>query len=71
MLITLEEIPAISNQNEPILLFIGGFDPFEKAMDMQQNTGYIIIQYPAIDHEKLISQIGTIDWKDNISSLKK
>jgi hypothetical protein len=56
-----EEVIPSSEDQEPFLMFLGGFDYYKAALDLSQDTSFLGLLYPCSDFNKLRSMIGTID----------
>lgn len=56
-----EEVTPSSEDQEPFLMFLGGFDHYKAALDLSQNTSFLGLLYPCSNFNKLKSMIGTID----------
>ncbi len=56
-----EEIPWLSDDKAPHLIFVGGFDPAATALDHSVDTESLAFAYPCADSVHLAQTIGTID----------
>lgn len=56
-----EEVTPLAGNQEPFLMFLGGFDYYKAALDLSQDTSFLGLLYPCSDFNKLRSMIGTID----------
>jgi len=56
-----EEIPWLSEDQEPCLIFLGGFDERKIALDHSKDTSFLGLLYPCSDFNKLRQTAGTID----------
>jgi hypothetical protein len=43
------------------MLFVGGFDPQEQAVDASRATSFLAFTYPADDFDELRERLGTVD----------
>ena len=60
LLLTLEPIPALSDQPTAFSL-IGGFDPPKVSKDPAKPTGFLAMIYPAERYDELLARIGSVD----------
>jgi hypothetical protein len=60
LLLTLEPIPALSDQPTTFSL-IGGFDPPKVSRDPTKPTGFLAMIYPAERYDELLGRIGSVD----------
>lgn len=62
LLLTCEAIPLIDKDKYSTLIFVGGFDRTEIALNHSQDTTFLTLAYPATQtYEELLSQIGSVD----------
>jgi hypothetical protein len=57
-----EEIAPLSTADDPCLLFLGGFDPSDIALDHSRETSFLVLKYPCSDPGELRASIGSIDF---------
>jgi hypothetical protein len=63
LLLTCEAIPLLDRDRYSTLLFIGGFDEKETAMNPDTDTQFLALSYPASQtYDELVRQIGTVDF---------
>lgn len=60
LILTLERIPALSDQ-PAIVLLIGGFDPPKISRDRTKSTSFLAMLYPAEGYDKLLHTVGSVD----------
>lgn len=56
-----EEMSPLSTGNDPCLIFLGGFDPSDIALDHSKDTSFLVLKYPCSNPAELRSSIGSID----------
>ena len=61
--IFLEEIPLLDKQNTTALTFIGGFDKPEIVNNIQIDTSFLALSYPAENYDDLKTTIGSVDFE--------
>lgn len=62
LFLSFEEIPWLSEDKTPHLIFIGGFDEGEIAYDHSRDSEFLALSYPCSDPESLANSIGTVDF---------
>jgi len=58
LMLTGERIARVSEDSEVFLTFLGGFDPLEIAFNHNQDTGFLMLIYPAF---KSLSDLSTLE----------
>jgi hypothetical protein len=61
MLLSCHEVPMIEGR-DPYLLFVGGFDASEDALDISRATSALFLQYGIEPFEDLRQQLGSLDY---------
>ncbi len=61
LLINCEGIPALGKKKEPLMLFIGGFDPPSNLKELDKPFSFLCASYPVSNYETLVDQIGSTD----------
>ncbi|ALA57791.1 hypothetical protein [Nitrospira moscoviensis] len=57
-----EEVAPLSTVDDPCLVFLGGFDPADMALDHSKDTSFLILKYPCSNPAELRTSIGSIDF---------
>jgi hypothetical protein len=60
-----EPLAAFSSDTESTMVFYGGFDPANVALDPQQETAMLALIYAAAGFESLRARVGSIDYSPN------
>lgn len=60
--LTCEPVAAFSLDSESRMLFYGGFDPANTALDPEKETAMLALIYPAAGFESLTTRVGSIDY---------
>lgn len=63
--VTCEPLAAFSSDRESTMVFYGGFDPANVALDLQEETAMLALIYPAAGFECLQARVGSIDYAAN------
>lgn len=53
----------VNEQEDPCLIFLGGFDPLNQALNQSNETQFLAFLYPCSDPMALQHKLGTIDFK--------
>lgn len=61
LFLAVEEIPWLSADKAPHLIFLGGFDTTAVALNHSIDTEFLAFAYPCTNHEELRERIGSID----------
>ena len=61
LFLAVEEIPWLSEDKAPHLIFLGGFDRTSVALNHTEDTEFLAFAYPCSDFETLRERIGCID----------
>lgn len=61
LLITPEEISSLATDVGPCLIFLGGFDSGQIALDQSKETSFLLMKYPCTKPEDLRKSIPSID----------
>jgi len=64
LLVTIENIPKLTQDEDTTLTFIGGFDPPSVIQNPGQSTSFLALVYPATDYSVLRSRIGNADFEN-------
>ncbi|MBM3156464.1 MAG: hypothetical protein FJ004_04180 [Chloroflexi bacterium] len=63
LLLTCEGIPMLDKDRYSTLIFMGGFDQKEIALNHELDTQFLTLAYPSTgSYEELLRQIGTVDY---------
>ncbi|MFC0696408.1 hypothetical protein, partial [Paraburkholderia humisilvae] len=62
LFVTVQPMPAISEEMTAQLIFLGGFDPASIALNHAKDTEFLAFAYPCSDFEALKHSIGAIDF---------
>lgn len=57
-----EEMAPLSTADDPCLIFLGGFDPADLALDHSKETSFLVLKYPCLNPDELRASIGAIDF---------
>lgn len=57
-----EEMAPLSTADDPCLIFLGGFDPSDIALDHSKETSFLVLKYPCSNPVELRASIGSIDF---------
>jgi len=63
--LTCAPLAAFSSDTESTMVFYGGFDPANVALDPEQETAILALIYPAAGFESLQARVGSIDYSPN------
>lgn len=66
--LTCEPLRAFSVGSESRMVFYGGFDPTDIALDRRKETSMLALIYPAAGFESLRTRVGSIDYSPNLQS---
>lgn len=69
LFVTVQPMPAISEEMTAQLIFFGGFDPTSIALNHAKDTEFLAFAYPCSDFEALKHSIGTIDFVPGSTSV--
>lgn len=61
LLVTPEEMSSLSTDTGSCLIFVGGFDPRQIALDHSKETSFLLMKYPCTSPEDLRRSIQSID----------
>lgn len=63
LLVTCEGIPRVDKDKYSTLIFMGGFDRREIALNHEMDTKFLTLAYPSTEsYKELLRQIGTVDF---------
>ncbi|MEK7993766.1 MAG: hypothetical protein AAB403_08195 [Planctomycetota bacterium] len=60
--LTCEPLATFSSDSESTMVFYGGFDPANVALDLQEGTAMLALIYPAAGFKSLRTRVGSIDY---------
>ena len=63
--LTCEPLATFSLDREATMVFYGGFDPANVALDLQRETAILALIYPAAAFDALQARVGSIDYVPN------
>ena len=63
--LTCEPLAAFSSDTESTMVFYGGFDPANVALNPEQETALLALKYPVAGFESLQESVGSIDYSRN------
>lgn len=55
------EIPPMASDEGSCLIFLGGFDPGDVALDLSNDTSFLCLKYPCSNPQELRKTIGSVD----------
>lgn len=61
LVITTENIPKLTEEEDTVLTFIGGFDPPSIMLDLSVDANFLALSYPASDYSELSLRLGSVD----------
>lgn len=61
LLVTIENVPKLTEEEDTVLTFVGGFDPPSVILDLSVNTSFLSLSYPASDYSALKLRLGSAD----------
>lgn len=60
--VVLREVLEFDSGEGPGLVFVGGFDDLDIAMDQSRPTAFLAAMYPCSDYDSLRAKIGSVDY---------
>ena len=57
-----EEMAMLSASDDACLIFLGGFDPSDIALDHSKETSFLVLKYPCSNPAELRTSIGSVDF---------
>jgi hypothetical protein len=57
-----EEMATLSTADDSCLIFLGGFDPSDIALDHSKETSFLVLKYPCSNPAELRASVGSIDF---------